>query len=195
MTTWQNDPPTASDFRSYQIVRTPSTGRSRLTILSTHPVGVMLHYWKGRSTPCNRNNCEPCKAGHRPRWKGYLYVMTEATRRILIFEYPERPHPDVQAELAKRHTLRGCMIAVNRAGKRANSPVVITFEGTTPHPDLLPEPDGLCETLERMWEIRQQPLEFLKDQALKEALEQRLNTPCPQPSNGQPPTTPPLFDS
>lgn len=168
MTIWTDSPPASDDTRTYQICRTPAKGKCRTVILSDSPVGVMLHYWKGRSTPCNRSDCEACKNGHRPRWKGYLYAMSERTRRIIIFEYPERPHPEVQAEEAKRKTLRGSILIAERTGTRPNSPVMISFEGTTPHLELLPTPTNLRETLERMWEVRQQPLDFLRANALAE---------------------------
>lgn len=132
--------------------------RIEMVCLSDQPIGTNLHYWRGRSTPCNQTDCPACREGHTPRWKGYLFICPIKTRRVLIFEYTQRAHQEFTDQLAKRNTLRGLVFSAGRLGAKPNSPLQILMTDTVVDPTTLPNPEDLAEVLERMWEVRQQEL-------------------------------------
>lgn len=158
MTEWTNAPPTNDDRRSYKLLRCPAGGSIRGIIVNAEPVGAQLHYWKGRTVPCNKLDCDACKASHVPRWKGYLLIQSRASTRLAIVEYTERIHGDIAREHATNNGLRGSEIKIYRLGSKPNSPLYCEFDGKCSNLDLLPPEEDIQTMLERMWEVRQQPL-------------------------------------
>lgn len=168
MANWTNVPPTDREYSSYQILRTPPGNGLKCVILNHDVLGVMLHYWHGRSTPCNPTDCPACKDGHRPRWKGYVFVMSCRTRRVAILEFTERVYDTFNDARRRFGTLRGTTVTLTRTGSRANSPLMATFADTLEESDRLPNPEGLTDVLDRMWEVRQQTLQFDRGQMISE---------------------------
>ena len=66
MVNWMNNPPDDQNQLSFRIIRTPAKGKITGIVLSPEPLGVLLHFWHGRSVPCDPRRCEACKDGHRP---------------------------------------------------------------------------------------------------------------------------------
>lgn len=160
MTIWTNDPPADAGFKSYKLLRCPPGKSLRCIVLSRFPIGCDLHFWKGRSTPCKHGDCEACHGGNRPRWKGYVFVKSLQTNSVAIMEYTARAHEAITAFLTTYPNLRGAKMGITRTGNRQNSPILITFDEGRSDEVLLPDPEDLQGTLERMWEIVQQPLPF-----------------------------------
>lgn len=153
MAHWTNEPTFHDDTPSYQLLRCQPATTLRATILSDHVAGTQIHYWKGRTTPCNQTACDACKAGHRPRWKAYLYIISRKTQRIAIIEFTERCMQEVALYLQTHNTLRGANLTLSRTGNRPNSPLHLELSEPTCDPTKLPTPDGLTEVLDRMWEL------------------------------------------
>ncbi len=158
MVNWSHEPEAGPREGSYRIARTPTTQPFKAAILSEKHVGVHLHYWKGRSVPCNGGDCEACYNGQRPRWKGYVLVKSLITPKIVIFEFTERAHHAFADFLEKHGSLRGGVFQASRTNRRANGPLDVEFQEARFDEALLPKPGDLQAVLERMWEIRQQYL-------------------------------------
>ena len=165
MTLWTNAPSREAGSRSYKLMRTPPQTAIKAIILSEFPVGTQLHYHRGRTLPCNPQDCPACKAGQKPRWKGYVYAMSESTRQIVIFEYTERAHETFERFIATYGNCRGAKMTARRTGKRDNSPLLVTFDDGRVDGALLPSPEGLQLCLESMWEIRQQDIPMTNEVA------------------------------
>lgn len=160
MSHWQESPDDTTRSLNYRIYRTPVGREVTLVALSNRFIGAKLHYWRGRSTPCEGQDCPACKDGQRPRWKGFLFAYHRDTRTIVIFEFTDRGYEPMQDQLDRHHSLRGLIFKTARLNKRPNGPIQITFTDTREESPHLPNPDGLAEMLERIWEIRQNRLEF-----------------------------------
>lgn len=162
MTIWHDAPPADSAHLNFRILRTPPSAKLTFIVLSAQHSGVLLHYWRGRSTPCDMQTCQPCQEGKKPRWYGYLYGMSLRTYQIIIFEFTQRVAPIVQDRLNQFKTLRGHQLTASRTGKKPNSPLMLEFNDTIHDVARLPVLDNLEEVLERMWE-RRETKSFLDD--------------------------------
>lgn len=188
MTNWTNEPSGNAGFHSYKLLRCPPKGRFQAIVLSRYPIGCDLHYWKGRSTPCRHSDCEACKNGNRPRWKGFLFVKSTATGTIAILEYTARAHDAIDVFLATYPNLRGAKLNLCRTGNRPNSPLLISFEDGRLDETGLPDPQDLTECLERMWEIRQQTLPGIAETLAEDRMQAALpSNPWATITNGQKP--------
>lgn len=187
MTIWSNDPPREPGFNSYKLLRCPPKGTIRCIVLSHFPVGCDLHYWKGRSVPCKHTECDACKGGNRPRWKGYLFVKSLATNNVAILEYTARAHDAIQTFLATYPNIRGAKMTLTRTGARPNSPILITFDEGRADETFLPDPQGLQECLERMWEVKQQEIPEIAAELREEIRTRALaNGHAEAPTTAQP---------
>lgn len=153
MSIWTNRPTADAVPPSFRITRTPATGYMRATVLSDTLIGCKLHYFHGRSKPCNGEQCEACKAGQLPRWKGYVFIFSEQSKSIGIFEFTERAFLAFDCYYTEHGTLRGADMRSTRIGKKANSPIEVTFMEGNRDRKGLPAPDDLEGTLMRMWEV------------------------------------------
>lgn len=159
MTIWHDAPPTDSNSLNFQLIRTPPSKKLSMIVLSDKHEGAMLHFWRGRSTPCDMTNCQACKEGKSPRWYGYIYATPVRAFRIIIFEFTQRVAPIIQQRLSQYKTIRGHQLTAGRTGSRPNSPLSLEFDDTIHDTNRLPTPDDLTDVLERMWERREaQPL-------------------------------------
>lgn len=152
---WADAPTTRSETNHFEIIRTPPGGSIHAVIASEKFIGTNLHYYRGRSTPCRKNNCEACEAGHRPRWTGYVLIMSKKTRRLNIFEFTQRCYEPFHAMQVARDSLRGVVFTCRRTSSRPNGPLTIIFEEDRMDPDAVPPVPDLREILERIWEIKE----------------------------------------
>ncbi len=153
MAEWTTAPPDNDQRAPYRVIRTNHMKPLRGVILSQHLVGIMLHYWKGRSKPCEGNECEACQAGQKPRWKGYFQVHNADNQTVYIVEITERVWHEFNEEDRKNGTLRGARIELQRTNRKANGPLAARFlAGRTAESELGKEV-AIVPILERMWEI------------------------------------------
>ena len=166
---WNDRPNEVKEQGHFEIMRTPAGGVLSGVITSDTFVGCNLHYYRGRSTPCRKNDCEACEAGHRPRWTGYVLLMSRKTRRVNILEFTARCYSTMQSMLIAKTSLRGVVVTVKRTSSRPNGPLAMTFEEDRVDPDSLPPAPDLREILERIWEVKEKqiPMNFERESAIK----------------------------
>lgn len=158
MATWTNRPSEESNDLPFRIHRTPANRPIKGIILSTHLVGTMLHYFRGRSRPCGKNNCEACESGQKPRWKGYIELKPSDGKTVQIVEITERVFPQLDAEEKKNGNIRGVKIELSRLKPRANAPLHLEIKAGRIADCDLPKEHDLKAILERMWEVKQKML-------------------------------------
>lgn len=165
MSIWQTKPDQSTKAENFRIYRTPVGKEVELICLGGQFLGVKLHYWKGRSTPCMGPDCEACQQGHKPRWKGYIQCLHPATKTVLIYEFTERGYEPFEAARRQFSHLRGMRFRCFRLNRKVNGPIQIVFADLREESPHLPEPCDLAPMLERMWEIRQQTFTFQEKEA------------------------------
>jgi hypothetical protein len=124
-------------------------------VLNEELIGTNLHYWRGRSRPCTGNDCDACKHGQKPRWKGYVFIYGERSKRTVIFEFTERAFGPFDAYFTEHGTLRGAKLKASRLSKKENGPIHVVFDDANYDRPNLPKPTDLRGVLERMWEINE----------------------------------------
>lgn len=151
---WQDSPTPKNSIPNYQIYRTPSNQRFRAICISEGHVGAKLHFYKGRTSPCNGAACEPCQQGHAARWKGYLLCKQPDNPKVVIFEFTERGYQATIDKFHKHGSLRGCVFLAQRLNRKPNGPLLLEWEDNRFDESQLPYPADLRAMLARMWEVR-----------------------------------------
>jgi len=155
MAEWTDRPSRDPESQPYRIHRTPANKELRVIAVSEKLIGTNLHYWKGRSTPCTRENCTACQHGQVPRWKGYFQALNESSNVVQIIEVTDRVFEAFEAQTRKHGSLRGLKIRLSRVNHKPNGAIHVEFDGVGRSDGQLPPAAPLIEILERMWESRQ----------------------------------------
>lgn len=163
MSIWQDSPERDGAQASYRVMRCPAKGTITGIVASDVIVGTHLHYYRGRSTPCTKSQCEACEAGHVPRWKGYVLLMCARTKTMSIFEFTQRAFEAFLIRQQQHGSLRGCVLKAHRTSARPNGPLSVEFEEARYDDALIPTVPNLREILERIWEVKQQELPVERD--------------------------------
>jgi len=158
MSIWQDQPTVDDSLPNYRIMRVPAGRKISGIVISDDVIGTNLHYWKGRSQPCRKEECEACQNGHKPRWKGYILIMCMKTRNISILEFTDRVYREIGEFRKQKGTIRGGMMTFFRTNSKNNGPLSVTIEENLYDATSLPPEEDLRSILERIWEVRQQML-------------------------------------
>lgn len=159
MLTLTNGPPEDPRGNGLPLLRTP-TGRPLVAIVtSVDLVGTPTHFWKGRTVPCEIDECEPCENGMPWRWHGYLAAYRQADALHFLFEFTARAS---QAFLEYRKaygSLRGCAFRAHRVNLAANARVHLVCKPADLAGIALPQPPDLVRVLSVLWNIATPDLE------------------------------------
>lgn len=155
-----HDAGTPSGFR---IIRTPEKGTLHGRVASDKMLGVYLHYWRGRSTPCQGADCDACRAGARARWTGYVFLAAMRTPEVAIFEFTERAFTPFDAYYTEHTTLRGALVEASRLSTRPNGPLHVVLRAPAIRDPNLPTPVALQGILEKIWEVRTIPADVTRE--------------------------------
>lgn len=170
MTTWTHRPSDSTDDLPFRIHRTPANRAIKGIILSSHLIGTMLHFYRGRSRPCTKDDCEACESGQKPRWKGYIELKPADGRTVQIVEITERVFPELDREEKKHGGIRGLKVELSRLKPRANAPLHLEIKAGRIADCDLPSEHNLKTILERMWEIPQKDLPINDKEECRETL-------------------------
>jgi len=133
------------------ITRCPPKGIGPLIILSSDVIGCHLHYWRGRSTPCQGENCEACADGQIPRWRGYLIVMNPKGDEKIMMEITAAAVPPIDVYFSEHGTLRNALLYLKRVGMKPNGKLLSKIETSARTLASLPAEPNLSNLLLRMW--------------------------------------------
>jgi hypothetical protein len=176
MSTWKTRPD--PDDRSYSVplTRCPPDRSICGIITSREIAGRDLHYWQGRTRPCEHPTCDACDAGRKPRWYGYVSIYHPRSHAIAIFELTPACDPAIQAYLTEHGTIRGAKLTLRRSSTKLNGKILAELEPGSYDGTRLPEPVDVRAILHHIWEIAP-PIHV--------HIGQETNAVAP---NGQPPT-------
>lgn len=153
--------PASEGDMDYALVRVPAAGRVGGICLSPDLLCRDVHYWRRRTTPCTKPDCDACLDGDRPYWRGWIFIWNHTTRGIKILELTKRAMVPLELWYTEHRTLRGALVVTTRGGKNDNGPL---FSAVSPGPidrALLPATPNLAALLERMWHGKRQKLRVL----------------------------------
>ena len=158
MENWANQPNEPTTETRMPIMRVlPGRPKSGI-ILSVGLTGAYTHFWRGRTTICTAPECDACDANRLPRWYGYLAVWSPSTKTQALFELTPAAAPDIIAHQEAYGTLRTARLTLQRANAKANSRVQAAIEPTTYATKDLPEPPNVRAILQRIWELKIEPV-------------------------------------
>lgn len=150
---WYNNLPPEAKTQSLPIRRTPSTKVLTCVVTSDELLGTMTHYYRGRTMPCERPDCDPCRDGQPWRYHAYVGAWSRSSTLHFIFEITAQAAQKLVEFKEKYSTLRGCQIDAYRWGKRSNGRVVLKCSPSGIPPTDLPLQPDLVKCLSVLWNL------------------------------------------
>jgi hypothetical protein len=145
--------PTREIFvKRYELMRVEAGGTISGICLSENINGTEIHWWGGRSTPCQGEGCEACNANNPWRWKGYLFVLAERTSTVAIVEVTAQVLSCRDEYRSRYGSLRGAQLIISRRNKKDNGPLKMAARPSGRDPKTLPECPQLNVQLSRIWD-------------------------------------------
>lgn len=137
----------------WKIIRTPPTGNLDQVVVSSAPVEMRIHFFKGRTLPCIKAGCAACEAGNKSRLRVYWLAIQANDARKMISELPLTAAEIVINAASIYGSFRGLKVRTWRTEPRENAPVDARCRGLTAKPSDLPQAEELWPLLCRVWKI------------------------------------------
>lgn len=156
MPVWSNEIPTDPRGPALPIQRTPAFKPLVAIITTPDLVGTYTHYFKGRTAPCEKPECEACRNGLPFRWHAYVAAEETSTALHFIFETTAmgaEPFIDYRQQTG---TLRGCLFEATRWQKRPNGRILIRTKPADLTERRLPAAPDLLKCLAILWDLPEQ---------------------------------------
>lgn len=144
------------DFiRTVPIVTIRPNEEPHVIVLSHELFGLNCHWTGKRTEPCTKGNskCFHCEQERPKRWKGWICVASQATRKLSFIELTVGGANGLLEQLGEL-PLRGAVIRLKRERPSIKAPLVVVYLSHWPRPDELPKPADPVETLSRLWGSR-----------------------------------------
>jgi len=178
MPIFSDTPPADPRGPSYQIVRTP-TGQPLVGIVtSENLVGCFTHFWKRRTMPCERENCEACQSGIPFRWHAYISAILSKTRAHVLFECTAQAAESFVTYREAHGTTRGCLFTASRMNYAPNARIIINCKPADLREIILPKPPNIVKCLAILWDF---PISEVDDNGTPAKRGQRTVTRRPIP--------------
>lgn len=135
------------------ILRTPAFKKLVAIVTSSDLVGTYTHYFKGRTAPCEKPDCEACRNGLPFRWHAYLAAEQTSSALHFIFETTAigaEPFIDYREQ---HGTLRGCLFEAARWNNRPNGRILIRTKPADLTERRLPQGPDLTKCLAILWDL------------------------------------------
>lgn len=150
---WSTQIPERPRGPSFQILRTPAFKPLTAIVTSRDLLGTFTHYYKGRTTPCERPDCEACRENLPYRWHAYLTALNLADAMHFLFEVTAAgAEPFIEYRDAHGST-RGCLFQATRWKQRPNGRVLIQTKPADLTQRSLPPPPDLIKCLSILWDL------------------------------------------
>lgn len=150
------DVPLPSERRKFYKIVSPKPGLEVEALITSSEVLIShTHFQEEQTFACTRcpTTCPFCKAGVRPRMKGYVCGVEPTSGKHVIIELTANTLYSVSRLCDRTQSLRGLFIRLFRRGKAKNSPVSAVLDANS-HPGVrrnLPDPFDLKKALLDMW--------------------------------------------
>lgn len=159
----QHRPPPAPKGTPFiRLVKVPAGPRIPFLILSQRYYGYDLHYTGHGNKPCTRETgfCAFCTPSNKPRWTGFLGVLSMQTRSQLILPITSGAIQNCPALQSRDGNLRGLVVTASRVGTSEFSGMRIELSPPSPGyrlPDPLPQLN-VPAALARWWNVEEEML-------------------------------------
>lgn len=153
MQKWSTLPPASEGPATLPIERTPPKGELVGWITSHKMLGCPVHWYKGRTKPCQLEDCHACAQNVPWRWKGYLGLHVKKDNRHVLFEFPAQVGEKLGDYLKTHRSLRNLLIAVNRIPEKPNGKVNLRWKDTDDKILAIHEEPNLLYILSALWDI------------------------------------------
>lgn len=151
---WDHEPAPESKTPKLKLLRCPTGSLPPFVILSPTQCGGPLHYYGGRSIPCEGPACPYCAVHSKTVWKGYLAVWDAKHRTTGIIEFTKPCLETIRSYKQAHGTLRTHSIELHRAGRKTNGPLSVVLAPTAWADSDLPPPPDVIAILTQMWNQR-----------------------------------------
>ena len=121
-------------------------------ITSRALTGCYVHYYRGRTTPCEEERCEACKDNRNARWYGWVGIWSPRTHQVAIAELTPACLDPLSKYLLTHGQLRGADLTLRRANEKINSRLSATIKESTIALEHLPPELDVISILEHIWE-------------------------------------------
>lgn len=180
MPTFSDTPPLDPRGPSFQIVRTP-TGQPLVGIItSDNLVGCYTHFWKRRTMPCERGDCEACRSGIPFRWHAYQSTYLAKSHAHVIFECTAQASERFVEYREAHGTIRGCYFTASRMNYAPNARIIINCRPADLREIILPKPPDIVKCLAILWDF---PIGDVKADRIGTKKGQTTVTHKPKPEN------------
>lgn len=153
MPNWSHDVPSDRTVYGLPLRRTPPRGSLIGVITSPDLLGCDTHYWKQRTIPCERPNCEACASGMPFRWHSYCSLWIPKLSEHALWEIPAQAAEQLLLYKQAHGTLRGCLVEAWRSGSRPNGRVCLRTKPADLTKAVLPPAPDLYVLLSVIWNI------------------------------------------
>lgn len=150
---WYNTLPPEAENQSLPIRRTPANKTVTCIVTSDDLLGTFTHFYRGRTTPCERPDCDACRDGHPWRYHAYVGALARTQGLHFIFEMTAQAAAKLIEYRDRYSTLRSCQIDAYRWGKRPNGRVILKASPSGIAPTDLPLGPNLVKCLSVLWNI------------------------------------------
>lgn len=155
MPNWSNQLPDEARGHALPIRRTPARKPLKAIVTCEDLVGCYTHYWKGRTMPCEKPECDACDKGQPYRWHAYLSAWEPETALHFLFECTAQAAQNFVDFREKHHTLCGCYFMATRWKSSPNGRVLIRTKPDDVPGRRIPGPPDLIACLSTLWNIAQ----------------------------------------
>jgi hypothetical protein len=155
MANWSTSPREGTVKSTFDIQRTPATGTFVATITCAEIFGCPVHYWQGRTTPCERPKpCEPCERGRQYWWKAYMSCVYGPNQTHCIFEVTATVHAKLQLQIGENQHFRGVRFKCWRPSQVQTGRIQCEVSGSRVADIDLPPPPDVQSIMEHIWQRR-----------------------------------------
>lgn len=127
-----------------------------IVLLSRDIFGIRTHFFRGRTGPCLRADCEACAAKMLSRWTGYVAALENKNGAQILFEFTPPAAVILDKAFREYTSLRGLNVIATRGSKRANGKVQVEVRGLNPGAHKLPAEPDVWEVLSHLWGLREE---------------------------------------
>lgn len=178
MPLFTTEPPPDDRGPALPIMRTPTHKPIVAIITSENLIGCDTHFYHGRSTPHEKNDCPACLDGLPRRWHAYVSAYNARTGLHFIFECTRKATEALVDYRDVYKTLRGCLFEAHRLNPRPNGQVIIRTKPADLSDLRLPAAPNLVACLCILWNIPYPAIDetladtvrYLKDSEAREKL-------------------------
>lgn len=153
MPTWTHEIPDDPRGPALPIRRTPAHRPLIAVVTSPDLIGTYTHYWKNRTMPCTKPDCEPCAQGQPYRWHAYMSCWESTSALHFLFEVTAQAAQHFVTYRQAHGTLRGCKFRATRWRSNPNGRVLIECKPANIVEQPIPQPPDLIAVLSILWNL------------------------------------------